>query len=117
MGSCKHWTQYTERRQTKIHNTNIENRRDNQEWAAVNIGHNTQHEDKQNKIHNTSIENRRDNQEWAAVNIGHNTQHGQIFFAITLGMCTVTEATRYSLPSHLACAIEMIIIIPAGSYH
>ena len=47
MGSCKHWTQYTERRQTKIHNTNIENRRDNQEWAAVNIGHNTQHEDKQ----------------------------------------------------------------------
>jgi hypothetical protein len=47
MGSWKHWTQYTERRQTKIHNTNIENRRDNQEWAAVNIGHNTQHEDKQ----------------------------------------------------------------------
>ena len=47
MGSCKHWTQYTERRQTKIHNTNIENRRDNQEWAAVNIGYNTQNEDKQ----------------------------------------------------------------------
>ena len=74
MGSCKHWTQYTARRQTKqIHNTNIENRRDSQEWAAVNIGYNTQHEDKQNKIHNTNIENRRDNQEWAAVNIGHNT--------------------------------------------
>ena len=73
MDSCKHWTQYTERRQTKIHNTNIENRRDNQEWAAVNIGYNTQNEDKQNKIHNTNIENRRDNQEWAAVNIGHNT--------------------------------------------
>jgi hypothetical protein len=32
---------------TKIHNTNIENRRDNQEWAAVNIGHNTLKEDKQ----------------------------------------------------------------------
>jgi hypothetical protein len=59
MGSCKHWTQYTERRQTKIHNTNIENRRDNQEWAAVNIGHNTQHDDKQNKIHNTNIENQK----------------------------------------------------------
>jgi hypothetical protein len=29
----------------KIHNTNIENRRDNQEWAAVNIGYNTQNED------------------------------------------------------------------------
>ena len=75
MGSCKHWIQYTERRQTKIHNTNIENRRDNQEWAAVNIGYNTQNEDKQNKIHNTNIENRRDNQEWAAVNIGYNTQN------------------------------------------
>jgi uncharacterized membrane protein len=43
----------------KIHNTNIENRRDNQEWAAVNIGYNTQNEDKLNKIHNTNIENRR----------------------------------------------------------
>jgi hypothetical protein len=41
----------------KIHNTNIENRRDNKEWAAVNIGYNTQNEDKQNKIHNTNIEN------------------------------------------------------------
>jgi hypothetical protein len=32
----------------KIHNTNIENRQDNQEWAAVNIGYNTQNEEKQN---------------------------------------------------------------------
>jgi hypothetical protein len=32
----------------KINNTNIENRRDNQEWAAVNIGYNTQNEDEQN---------------------------------------------------------------------
>jgi hypothetical protein len=56
-------------------NTNIENRRDNQEWAAGNIGHNTQKEDKQNKIHNTNIENPRDNQEWAAGNIGDNTQN------------------------------------------
>jgi hypothetical protein len=31
-----------------IHNTNIENRRDNQEWAVVNIGYNTQNEEKQN---------------------------------------------------------------------
>jgi hypothetical protein len=35
----------------KIHNTNIENRRDNQEWAAVNIGYNTQNEDNQNTQH------------------------------------------------------------------
>jgi hypothetical protein len=35
----------------KIHNTNIENRRDNQEWAAVNIGYNTQNEEKQNTQH------------------------------------------------------------------
>jgi hypothetical protein len=35
----------------KIHNTNIENRQDNQEWAAVNIGYNTQNEDKQNTQH------------------------------------------------------------------
>jgi Flp pilus assembly protein TadB len=35
----------------KIHNTNIENRRDNQEWAAVNIGYNKQNEDKQNTQH------------------------------------------------------------------
>jgi hypothetical protein len=44
-----------------------------EEWAAINIRHNTQHDDKQNKIHNTNKENRWDNQEWAAVNIGHNT--------------------------------------------
>jgi hypothetical protein len=56
-GNIGHNTQY-EDKQNKIHNTNIENRRDNQEWAAVNIGHNTQHDDKQNKIHNTNIENR-----------------------------------------------------------
>jgi hypothetical protein len=35
----------------KIHNTNIENRRDNQEWAAINIGYNTQNEEKQNTQH------------------------------------------------------------------
>jgi Na+/melibiose symporter-like transporter len=29
----------------------LENRRDNQEWAAVNIGYNTQNEDKQNTQH------------------------------------------------------------------
>jgi hypothetical protein len=29
----------------------IENRRDNQEWSAVNIGYNTQNEDKQNTKH------------------------------------------------------------------
>jgi hypothetical protein len=39
----------------KIHNTNIENLQDNQEWAAVNIGY--KHRTKTNKIHNTNIEN------------------------------------------------------------
>jgi Ca2+/Na+ antiporter len=38
-------------KKNKIHNTNIENRRDNQEWAAVNIGYNTQNEEKQNTQH------------------------------------------------------------------
>jgi hypothetical protein len=33
---------------TNTNKQNIENRRDNQEWAAVNIGYNTQNEDKQN---------------------------------------------------------------------
>ena len=40
-----------------------ENRRDNQELAAGNIGHNTQNEDKQNKIHNTNIENQKHKQQ------------------------------------------------------
>jgi hypothetical protein len=40
-----------------VYFANIENRQDNQEWAAVNIGYNTKNEDKQNKIHNTNIEN------------------------------------------------------------
>jgi Flp pilus assembly protein TadB len=35
----------------QIHNTNIENWRDNQEWAAVSIGYNTQNEEKQNTQH------------------------------------------------------------------
>jgi hypothetical protein len=38
-------------KKNKIHNTNIENRRDNQEWSAVNIGYNTQNEYKQNTQH------------------------------------------------------------------
>jgi hypothetical protein len=41
-----HNTQHDDK-QNKIHNTNIENRRDNQEWAAVNNGYNTQKEEKQ----------------------------------------------------------------------
>lgn len=40
-----------------------ENRQDNQEWAAGNIGHNTQNEDKQNKINNTNIENQKHKQQ------------------------------------------------------
>jgi hypothetical protein len=35
----------------KIHNTNIANWQENQEWAAVNIGYNTQNEDNQNTQH------------------------------------------------------------------
>jgi hypothetical protein len=38
-------------KKNKIHNTNIENRGDNQEWATVNIGCNKQNEDKQNTQH------------------------------------------------------------------
>jgi hypothetical protein len=85
----------------KIHNTNIENRQDNQEWAAVNIGSNVYScpflvvlsvfyvcvvyfvflrsvyyiQCLQLPIQNTNIENRRNNQEWAAVIIGYNTQN------------------------------------------
>jgi Flp pilus assembly protein TadB len=47
------WLSYIIHRtkKNKIHNTNIENRRDNQEWSAVNIGYNKQNEDKQNTQH------------------------------------------------------------------
>ena len=37
---------------------NIENRQDNQEWEAVNIGYNTQNEDKQVKLQNKYTERR-----------------------------------------------------------
>jgi hypothetical protein len=37
-------------KKNKINNTNIENQQDNQEWAAVNIGYNTQNEDEQNTV-------------------------------------------------------------------
>ena len=52
MVSCKHWIQYTERRQTK-QNTQHKHKKltDNQEWAAVNTGCNSQNEDKQNTQH------------------------------------------------------------------
>jgi hypothetical protein len=39
---------YVRTKTNKIHNTSIENRRDNQEWAAINIGYNTQNDEKQN---------------------------------------------------------------------